>query len=724
MERSETRGTPNERLEVLKARYVSTPDNQHQLEDGDLNKIMDRELYEATKKGNVEEFINALEKVSESRKLALSLIFYQVTPSGNSLLHVAASSGNDDVVEFILNHFPNTVTHRNSSEDTPLHVAIQDRRLDTIEKIICLGTDSEIIYLKNKNDESPLYLAIEKCTWSECQDREGAGWGILQLLLEAFARDEAYAVKIQGKSPVFAAIKKMYTELLREIIDRLPKLLHVRDSNRWTPLHYAASEGNNEAVELLLEKCPYLALQTDKNGSYPIHIASERSWSGVIDPLLKDTWPDLAEIKNNKGQNILHVAVKAGNHSGVKSILKECGETNTEKMVNSRDVDGNTPLHLASIHNHCYVMYFFKPLLKDTWSDLAEIKNNKGQNILHVAAKARNDFGVYWILKECGETNTEKLVNSRDVDGNTPLHLASIHNHCDVMRILTKEKRIYLKSRNNDGLTALDAAMESKSLSTENPALIGRAILIVAGVPQSGGRDVMLPREQHSEVSKSSPAKWIKDQVNILLLVATLVASVTFTAGVTLPGGYNASSDPHPGTATMLHHRMFRVFVIANMLAMYSSILAVVVLLWGFNRDFYVAELAYHLAGPLLLMALAGMSVAFFAAITVAVSKLTWLGSLVMSVGVLFLVMVVVVLAALIFPSSKSTMYIVVFYYIVITVVEKFVDVVRDFVEKFVGVVQDFVDVVQDFVEKFVDVWARVCYSTRCEIVANTVSDQ
>ncbi|KAF8034611.1 hypothetical protein BT93_C0805 [Corymbia citriodora subsp. variegata] len=571
------------------------------------------------KKGEIETFVDALEKVSESRKLSLSLIFYQVTPSRDSLLHVTASSGNDDVVELILNHFPNTVTHKNSSEDIPLHVAIQDRRLDSIEKIILLGT-SEIIYLKNKNDESPLYLAIEKCRWSECEDRKGAGWGILQLLLEAFARDEAYAVKIQGKSPVLAAIEKQST-------DRLPKLLHVRYENGWTPLHYAACIGNRVSVELLLEKCPDLALQTDKNGSYPIHIACERRfWNQALEPLVKDTWSDLAEIKNNKGQNILHVAAKARNHSGVKSILKECGET-----------------------------------------------------------------------------NTEKLVNSRDVDGNTPLHLASIHNYCGVMRILTKEKRIDLELRNNDGLTALDVAMESKSLSTENPALIGRAILIVAGVSQSGGRDVMLQREQHSGVSKSSPAKWIKDQVNTLLLVATLVASVTFTAGVTLPGGYNASSDPHPGIATMLHHGMFRVFVIANMLAMYSSILAVVVLLWGFNRDFYVAELAYHLAGPLLLIAFAGMSVAFFAAVTVAVSKLTWLKSLVLSVGVLYLVMVVVVLAALIFPSSKSTMYIVVFYYIVITVVEKFVDVV---------------------VKKFLNVWARVCYSTRCEIVSNTVSDQ
>ncbi|KAK3404683.1 hypothetical protein EUGRSUZ_K00996 [Eucalyptus grandis] len=567
LDERETRATPNERFEALKARYPPTPNDQQDLRHGNLYKVMDRDLYQATKEGDIDKFIDALEKVSELRKLALSLIFDQVTPSRNSLLHLTASSGNLDVMELILLHFPNTVSQKNSSEDTPLHVAVQDQRFNAIEMLIPLGTDSEIIYWKNKSGKSPLCLAIEKWEF-EGQPREEARWKILQLLLQESARDEDYAVKIQGMSPILAAIKKENT-------DRLPKLLHVRDEDGRTPMHAAASVGNEDAIGLLLEKCPYLALQTDNNGSYPIHIACEGGNFFAIERLLKDMWPDLAEIKNEKGQNILHVA-----------------------------------------------------------------------------AASRYPFMAFFVLKEYSESDViEKLVNSKDVDGNTPLHLAAMHNHCRAMHSLTKDKRIDVRLRNKDGLTALDVAMESTSLPTRDPALLGRAILIVAGVPRSVDRDVL-----SLGASKSSPAEWIKDQVNTLLLVATLVASVTFTAGLTLPGGYNASGDPHPGMATMLHHGMFQVFVIANMVAMYSSILAVVVLLWGLNRDYYVAELAYHSTGPLLLMALTGMSVAFFVAVTVAVSKLTWLGSLVLSVGVLYLVMVVVVLAALIFPSSKTTM--------------------------------------------------------------------
>ncbi|KAF8044269.1 hypothetical protein BT93_A2304 [Corymbia citriodora subsp. variegata] len=534
MEGSETSTTPNERLEALKARYIPAPDNQHQLGDGDLNKIMDRYLYEATKIGDVEKFINTLEKVAESRNLALLLIFNRVTPSENSLLHVAASSGRNDVMELILNHFPYTVTKKNSSEDTPLHIAIQDRRFNATEKLIQLGTCSEVIYWKNKDGKSPLYLAVEKCTFRNSN--------IAMLLLQESTLDEAYAVKIQGKSPVLAAIEPWRPGLLEEIIDRLPKLLQARDENGGTPLHFAAAVGNSEAKKLLLEKCPYLALQTDKNGSYPIHIACERSWSGAWEPLLKDTWPDLAEIKNKKGQNILHVAAKAGNRRVVRHILDKCEEPDV----------------------------------------------------------------------------IEKLVISKDVDGNTPLHLALMHNHLRVVSYLMKVKRSDSQLRNNE------------SLATESLQMFYR--YIEASVPRSNGRQST--GEPSSEESELSRFKQIKKELDTQLLVATLVASVSFTAGITLPGGYNVSNDPHPGMATLLHNRLFQVFIIFDTLATFASTLSVVVLLRAHNANLHVAEEVYDIAGPALLWAVFAMTVAFSAAVTLAVSKLTWLAILLLCFAV------------------------------------------------------------------------------------------
>ncbi|KAK3404690.1 hypothetical protein EUGRSUZ_K01004 [Eucalyptus grandis] len=490
----DTRATPNERLEALKGSNLPTSNNQKPLEDGDLNKIMDRDLYEATIEGDVEKFINALKQVSESRKLALLLIFDQVTPSGNSLLHVAASSESKHVMELILFHYPYLVTRKNSLEDTPLHVAVQDGRLEVTRKLICLRRDSEIVYWKNKDGKSPLYLAAE----TGCMK-------ILQLLLEVSAQDEAYTVKIQGMSPVLAALQKSNLGLLEAIIDQLPKLLHVSDENGGTPLHSAAFIGSEGAVRLLMKKCRYPALQTDKNGSYPIHMVCEGGNGDIILKLL-DMWPDPAEIKKKKkGQNILHIAAEGGNERAVRYILNKYGEPDViKKLVNSKDVDGNTPLNLAL---------------------------------------RRNDFRVY----QC------------------------------------------------------DRALLPRSISRQST------------------------REPSSGESESSRNERIKKEIDTYLVVATLVASISFTAGITLPGGYNVSGDPHPGTATMLHNRVFQVFIIFDALATFYSILSVVNLLRANNASLRVAEGGLDIARRSLTLAVHAMTVAFIAAIILAVSKLTWL---------------------------------------------------------------------------------------------------
>lgn len=69
-----------------------------------------------------------------------------------------------------------------------------------------------------------------------------------------------------------------------------------------------------------------------------------------------------------------------------------------------------------------------------------------------------------------------------------------------------------------------------------------------------------------------------KDRVNTLLLVATLVATVTFAAGFTMPGG-NSNSEPDQGMATMLRHKKFQVFIFCDMIAMYISIIVAVSLI-------------------------------------------------------------------------------------------------------------------------------------------------
>ena len=71
-----------------------------------------------------------------------------------------------------------------------------------------------------------------------------------------------------------------------------------------------------------------------------------------------------------------------------------------------------------------------------------------------------------------------------------------------------------------------------------------------------------------------------KDYVNTLLVVAALVATVTFAAGFTIPGGFN-SSEPNQGLPTLAGDRKLTYFMVFDILAMQSSIMTIATLIWA-----------------------------------------------------------------------------------------------------------------------------------------------
>lgn len=55
------------------------------------------------------------------------------------------------------------------------------------------------------------------------------------------------------------------------------------------------------------------------------------------------------------------------------------------------------------------------------------------------------------------------------------------------------------------------------------------------------------------------------------LVVAGLIATVTFAAGFTVPGGYQGEKGPEQGSAVLSKNAAFRAFVITNTLALCMS---------------------------------------------------------------------------------------------------------------------------------------------------------
>ena len=130
-----------------------------------------------------------------------------------------------------------------------------------------------------------------------------------------------------------------------------------------------------------------------------------------------------------------------------------------------------------------------------------------------------------------------------------------------------------------------------------------------------------------------------KGRVDTLLLVATLVATVTFAAGFTLPGGYE-QSDPNKGMVVLTQNWAFKVFVFTNTFAMYSSILVVVSLIWAQLGDLKLVLISMRFAMPLLIIPLAMMSLAFMMGLFAVLKTITWLSYVVFGMGSLFVLIV------------------------------------------------------------------------------------
>lgn len=163
--------------------------------------------------------------------------------------------------------------------------------------------------------------------------------------------------------------------------------------------------------------------------------------------------------------------------------------------------------------------------------------------------------------------------------------------------------------------------------------------------------DAVKENSQSSEPREGTKMANYKDMVNTLLLVATLVATVTFAAGFTVPGG-NDDSDPHKGMAKFLQHHLFQAFVISNTIAMYSSVTVVVALIWAQLGDLDLVIPSLNFAVPVLGLALIMVSSAFMTGSYLMVRGLNWLAYVVLIIGSFFILIVTILFLPLCLSSS------------------------------------------------------------------------
>ncbi|QCD96151.1 26S proteasome non-ATPase regulatory subunit 10 [Vigna unguiculata] len=245
------------------------------------------------------------------------------------------------------------------------------------------------------------------------------------------------------------------------------------------------------------------------------------------------------------------------------------------------------------------------------------VKDQEGRNALHYAASTGYLNGVECLLQNCDTCNME-----RDKNGFYPLHLALAYGHIEVVKKLLENcpnprEIIDKKGRNIVHIAAImgqfDVRLTWCQLKSADIQNAGRGSHFIE-VPSSPWKP------------KAKDVEFYKDRINTLMLVSTLITTVAFAVGFTLPGGTN-SSAPGQGMALMLYHVWFKPFILCTTISMYGGIIVTIILIWAQLGDVTLALFALQVARPLLGVTLAALSIAFLAGVHLVISDLSWLAT-------------------------------------------------------------------------------------------------
>nr|TKS09024.1 hypothetical protein D5086_0000098020 [Populus alba] len=343
------------------------------------NKILQKEVYTYAKEDNFNALFGLLSDKLEhvSSEEVLNIIFKHVAASGNSLLHVAASHGSEDVIQLLCHHFPLLISRVNFQGDNALHLAARAGRFDTIQNLVKHVKNhhrtlelASLLRMKNNKGNTPLHDAVIK----GC--REVACFLVNEDLEVSYLKNK------EDRSPLYLAVESCDEEMIASLIEAMPEgnleklavgkpdIMLPEDIKGGNLLHLAASLGFLSGGRLLVSRCPVAASQRNDEGNLPIHVACQKGNLEVVRELLT-YWFDPMDFLNEKGQNILHVAAESGQRKTVEEIL---GNRDLEALINEKDYDGNTPLHLAAMYGRPEIV---QALASDMRVDKRIVNNEK-----------------------------------------------------------------------------------------------------------------------------------------------------------------------------------------------------------------------------------------------------------------------------------------------------------------------------------------------------------
>ena len=279
-------------------------------------------------------------------------------------------------------------------------------------------------------------------------EQEPVMYGLLLNLFKGKAVD-TNAIDEDGRTPLSYAAANGHEAVVQLLLDSDNVDADAKDIRYGrTPLLWAATDGHEAVIKLLLDSDKVDAGAKDKEGQTPLWWAATNGYKAVV-KLLLDSGKVDADVKDKEGQTPLWCAATNG-HGAVVKLLLDSGKVDAD----TEDREGWTPLLWAAAKGHGTVV----KLLLDSGKVDADAKDARyGRTPLWWATTNGHEAVVKLLLD-----NDKVDANVKDKEGQTPLCYAATNGHEIVVKLLLDSGKVDADVMDNYGLTPLwYAAMET-----------------------------------------------------------------------------------------------------------------------------------------------------------------------------------------------------------------------------------------------------------------------
>ncbi|XP_027069202.1 ankyrin repeat-containing protein BDA1-like [Coffea eugenioides] len=305
-------------------------------------------------------------------------------------------------------------------------------------------------------------------------------------------------------------------------------------------LSEAAQSGEISELYELLRLDPTILDKYDEPSfvDTPAHIAAAAGSSHFAIEVLS-LKPSFGSKLNPDGYSPLDLALQSEQHQTVKRLVKYDPE-----LIRVKGRERLTPLHHVAQVGDADLLAYFLLLCPKSIQDLTI----RGETAVHIAVRYIKVRALRVLLGWLEIAENEQILNWKDENGDTALHIAASTNNFEVVRLLISEvKRLKtINAKNLEGLTCLDTFL---GLAIRGDERIAKA-LRDAGAKRSSS---LRPSDNLADILSLNPGRMLdfyaalndvsSETRNALLVVAVLFVTATYSAVLKPPGGISSAGD-------------------------------------------------------------------------------------------------------------------------------------------------------------------------------------